>query len=496
MSLKKQLGKSTAWMGLAASGMSVVSFLVFIVISRILSPSEIGLAVFAILVVEVGKVIINAGLTQSIVQRIDWNQEYSSTCFALNVIGGVLFTALIWLVGVPLTREFYSPAAVPVLQALSIIFLIEAVKVVHEGKMRREFLFKTIALRTIVASLISGVVGVTLALNGYGVWALVAQQIVGHVLVSAITLYSANWWPTLMLKYSLVKEALNFSGPLMVAQLINTLSTTIMDFMVGIILGPVALAVFRIAGRSLFILQDIIVRPFEHTALPVLARMKDKIERANATVRLIRLSNFIIVPIFFGASAVASDFIVAAFGVKWQTSGDLMTLLAIGSAPLLIRFQINAALIAEGASRWVMTSTVLTLLLAFTLGYFGIPYGLTYSALTYVAINYGASVISLISFKYVFQASITPVLKAILPSYIASSLMLAACILMKMSLPSDLNSPVRILILCATGGITYIALAAFIFRTETKNFLHEALSLAPAKISPLLIRLQALLKLA
>lgn len=78
MGLKQQLSNSTAWMSLAASSMSLVSFLVFIIISRLLSPAEIGLAAFAILVVEAGKVIINGGISQAIVKRNDWDHQFAS----------------------------------------------------------------------------------------------------------------------------------------------------------------------------------------------------------------------------------------------------------------------------------------------------------------------------------------------------------------------------------------------------------------------------------
>lgn len=495
MNLKRQLSNSTAWMSLAASGMSIVSFLVFIVISRLLSPAEIGLAVFAILVVELGKIIINGGLSQAIVQRSEWDQDYASTCFTLNLISGAIFTALVWFVGVPLTRAFYTPDAVPVLQVLCVIFLIEAIKIVHEGKLRREFQFKLIAVRTVAASIASGVVGVALAFQGYGVWALVAQQITGQLLVSVITLYSAHWWPTLTVKIALARQALGFSAPLMISQLVNALATTLMEFMVGVILGPIQLAIYRIGGRALFILQDIIVRPFEQTSLPALARMTNKSERALATLRIMRLSNFIIVPVFFGVSAVASDFITLVFGEKWQQSGELMCLLALGSAPLLIRFQINAALIAQGASRWVMSTTLLTLLLTFVLGYIAIPYGLRQSALTYVAINYLASLLNIFSFRYIYQSNISAIFKAVLPSYIASGIMLAGCMLIKTNLPDELGEVLRILILCLSGGLIYVLLAALVFRSETKNLLQESLSIAPAKMSWLLVRIQSWLRL-
>lgn len=495
MNLKRQLSSSTAWMSLAASGMSLVSFLVFIIISRILSPNEIGLVVFAILVVEAGKIIVNGGITIAVVQRKEWDHTYASTCFYITLLYGALFTALVFTVGAELTHAFYDPAAVPILQTLSIIFLIEAIKVVHEGKLRREFLFKVLALRSILASSISGVVGVTLALQGYGVWALVAQQLTGQILITLITLISARWWPSFRFSLSLAREALGFSAPMMFASLIYTLCNTLLEFMVGIILGPIALGMYRIAGRALFILQDIIIRPMEQTVLPALARLSEKSACGEATLRIMRMSCFVIVPIFFGTAAVAAEFIELVFGEKWRISGTLMSMLAVGSTPLVVRLQVNAALTAQGQSRWVMFSTFATLLITFLIGYFAIPHGLSYAALGYVAASYVTAILSLLVFYRVFSCKLLAIVNALWPSYLASGIMLGICLLVKEELPVNLPDTLQIILICLTGGIVYLLLGLLVFRQETKNFLQEGLNVAPAKFSPWLLRLQGWLRL-
>ncbi len=489
MGLKQQLGNSTAWMSLAASSMSIVSFLVFIIISRILSPSEIGLAVFAILVVEAGKVILNGGISQAIVKREDWSQVYASTCFFLNIVYALVFIALIWLFGIPVTEHFYDPAAAPILQAMLIIFLLEGVKVVHEGKLRREFSFKAIALRSISASFISGVTGVLMALQGYGVWSLVGQQLSGQILVTVITLVSARWWPSFTFSWSEAKSAMRFSSPLMLAQLINTLCNSVLEFIVGFLLGPAALGTYRIGGRALFILQDIIVRPLEQTALPAFARLQDVTARANSCLRIMRMSSFIIVPIFFGTAAIAPEFIVLVFGDKWRASGELMSLIAIGSAPLLIRFQVNAVLTAQGHTLWVLATTLCLLLVTMLLGYFWVQKGLTFAALAYLVSMYFSALLGLVIFQYHFGCSYTVIMKTIFPSYIASAAMLGICLVVKSHL-RDWPLTIQILSTAATGAFSYLILSLLVFRPEAKNFLQEALSIAPAKISPHLLRIQ------
>jgi O-antigen/teichoic acid export membrane protein len=495
MSLKRQLSSSTAWMSLAASGMSLVSFLVFIIISRILSPNEIGLVVFAILVVEVGKILVNGGITFAIVQRKEWDDLYASTCFYITLCYGLILASLVFFVGVKLARTFYDPAAAPILQVLSVIFIFEAVQVVHEGILRRALRFKVIALRSIVASGISGVVGVTLALYGYGIWALVAQQLTGQFLITLVTLVIARWQPSLHFSLACAREIMHFSTPMVLANFISTLCNTLLEFMVGIILGPIALGIYRIAGRALFILQDIIIRPMEQTIFPTLSRLNEKHARTDASLRIMRMSSFLVVPIFFGTAAVAAEFIELIFGEKWQASGVLMGLLAIGSAPVMIRLQINAAINAQGKPQWVMLSNLTMLCLALVIGYFTIPLGLNYAASAYITINYMMCLISILLFCRVFECRLLTIFHMLWPSYLSSGLMLVVCLLVREKLPAEWPSTLKIIAICTTGGMVYLLLSLLVFRRETKNFLHEGLSIAPAKFSPLLIRLQGWLRL-
>jgi O-antigen/teichoic acid export membrane protein len=496
MNTQQRLGKNTAWMSLAASGMSLVSFLVFIIISRILAAEEIGLVVFAMLVVETGKILINGGLSIGLVQRRDWQSDYSSTCFYLSFVYGLIITGTVLLVGVPLTERFYDPAAAPVLQVLSLIFMLEAIKVVHEGKLRREQKFKVIAMRSIITSIASGIVGVTMAIKGYGIWALVAQQVSGQILITLVTIISAHWRPSWSFSFARAREALTFSAPMMLAQLINTLCNTLVEFMVGIILGPIALGTYRIAGRALFILQDIIIRPLEQTTLPTLARLEEKIARANATLRIMRMSNFVILPIFLGTAAVAPEFIEMVFGEKWRTSGELMSLLAIGSTPLVLRLQVNSALAAEGKSNWVAANMLITLITTITVGYLMIPFGVNYAAIAYIIINYISSAASLIIFYQLFRINLWKLLQALYPSHLAAGVMLLICLLVKQELPHSFAPILAIIIICIVGGISYLAMGLFIFRKETNNFILECLNLLPKKFSPPLLRLQGWLRLS
>src|SRR5690606_30674709 len=156
---------------------------------------------------------------------------------------------------------------------LSAIFFIEGVKAVHEGKLKREFRFRVIALRSVAAGLLSGIVGIYLAINNFGVWALVWQQLINHSVVTLFTLISTRWIPRWCFSFNDCKQLVKFSSPLMVAQVIGNVSSKIFDMLIGIIIGPAALGFFRVGGRVLYILQDIVLKPFEQPALSALSRL-------------------------------------------------------------------------------------------------------------------------------------------------------------------------------------------------------------------------------
>jgi O-antigen/teichoic acid export membrane protein len=193
MNLKKSFGKSTLWMSAAASGNSLISFVIFIILSRLLAPEEIGLVAFALIIVELGKILVNAGLPQAIVRHPEWDEGYAATCFYLNLLLAASVTLLVFFIAAPVIAQYYDARAQLLVQVLSIIFLLEGVKAVHEGKLKREFNFRAIAIRTVGGSLFAGIVGVILAIQGYGVWALVWQQLLNQLVVTLVTLKSARY---------------------------------------------------------------------------------------------------------------------------------------------------------------------------------------------------------------------------------------------------------------------------------------------------------------
>jgi len=495
MSLKNSFGKSGLWMSAAAGANSLLSFVIFIILSRLLAPEEIGLVAFALIVVELGRVFVNAGLSHAIVRHTEWDQDYATTCFYLNVVLALVFIAAIFLAIAPLIAHYYDARAALLLQVLSIIFLLEGAKSVHEGKLKREFNFRAIALRSIIASLLSGIIGVLLAFNGYGVWALVWQQLINQVLITVITWKTAHWLPSLNFSMVHTRSLFSFSTHLTLSQIISNLADKAYEMLIAILLGPAALGFFRVGGRVLFILQEIIIKPFEQALLPALARLDERDARAQATLRVMRMSAYFIFPITFGAAAIGPEFIEFAFTEKWIQSGYVMTLLALGIAPLAMSAQINAALTANGHARAVMTIASIVFIMNCLLGLLFVPYGIAVAAAGFSLRSYLSIYFNLVFFKRVFQVSILRQLGTVAPAFSAALLMLGLVQAAKLLLPQDWALGLRLVLLASFGGAVYIFIMSCVFRAETKQFLHEGAAMAPAKAIPAIHYLQRLLRL-
>ena len=480
-------------MSLAASSNSIVSFVIFIFLSRILSPKDIGLMALALIIVDMGRFVVTGGLTQAIIQKDKWDEIYASTCFYINLAYAIIVSGIIIFIVAPLASTHYDPHSGSVIKLLSIILFAEGLKAISEGKLKRVFAYRAIAYRSMVSGLISGVVGIYLAINNYGVYALVWQQITNHTLVMLITILSAKWLPSLKFSIAQAKIISKFATPLMLAQVIGSFSFNIFEILIGIIIGPLALGFYRVGGRALFILQDMILKPFEYTALSALSRVSGPEAQAQASMRMIRISTYIIFPIFFGAAAISTQFIVFAFGEKWFASGSIMTILALGVAPTVISYNIEAALTACGKSQLVMKISIIGFTINCIVALISIPFGLTIAACGFLLKNYILVLFNLFFFKNTFEKTYVQLFKITVPNLTSSILMFLIVIIFQHQTARFFSGFFEIIIACTIGIFSHIALSLFIFKEETKNFINESSDFIPAKFSPILKTLKKII---
>ncbi len=343
-----KLGAAIGWSYALTAGRVGASTVVTFVLAKLLGPTEFGVVAMALLFLTIAQTVLQQGLVSAIVQREKLTGDHLDAAFAVLIISGLgigLLTAAASPLWALVNRE---PRLTAVCLALAPLVLIQALTVVPEAVLRRELRFKSIAIRTLIAVFASGVAGVALAVAGAGVWALVAQQLVSAVAGLVVLWAVCPWRPRLTRDLKPIRDLWRFSVHSANAGLGLMLSTKADQLFTGLFFGPVAVGIYRLAGRLPDMLVDVTVRSLQQVALPALARLQD--DRRAFAARLTELQHIGAVaglPLLGVLVAVAQP-LIGLLGPQWSGTAIPLQLLCFYGATNVYGVLLGPALQAIG----------------------------------------------------------------------------------------------------------------------------------------------------
>lgn len=473
MSIKAKMFSSSLWSITATGATMVSSFIVFALMARLLRPVDFGLVAFAALYIDLARGLMYGGIPEALIQKKEWDETTASTAFWMNIASGVVFAGAVAAIAAPLAYLYDAPSLTGIFLLLSASLVVDSVRGVHEAKLRREFGYKTLAIRTVVTSVASGVVGVAMAFTGFGVWALVAQRLIAAALQAIVIIRSVRWAPRFVFSRSECTYLFEFGVNMMGAGLLAQLNARVADLVIGVILGPVALAFFRVGSRALNFLVSLTIKPLQTTALSAFSRLKDASAIGSAYLRLTRTTAFVSFPVFLGAAAVAPDFVTVCFGRQWQASGPIMTALALVVAPATLLYFTPPALVALGRTRLILVSNLALLALNAIAALATVGFGV-------VAVAAGQSVrahvtapIALSMLQKGVGLPIGQSLRSIVEPGVAATLMGAIVVIMRLYALDDLSPVLRLTICVILGAIVYACLLLTLARRYTAETVLE-----------------------
>jgi teichuronic acid exporter len=314
---KPGVGSAIGWSYVLTAGRVGATVLVTFVLAKLLGPSEFGVVAMATVFITVAQTILQQGLVSAIVQRDKLTPEHLDAAFGVMVISGVVVcgaAAALSPVWALVNRE---PQLTVVCLSLSPLVLMQALTIVPEAVLRRDLQFRSVALRTLSASVVSGVVGVVLALMGAGVWALVAQSLV-NAFVGLVVLWTVcPWRPSGSFKLGAIRDLWKFSVHSANAGLGSMLSSKADIIFTGLFFGPIATGIYRLAARLPDMLVDVTVRSLQQVALPSLSRLqKDRAEFIRHLTTLQHLGALTGLPLL-GVLVATSGPLVDFLGPQW-----------------------------------------------------------------------------------------------------------------------------------------------------------------------------------
>lgn len=466
MDLASRFRTGVAWAVLGNLGNNFVSFIVFAIVARYVEPQDIGVVAIAVVFMEMGRVFSNAGVPDLIVRQKVWEDGYAMMCFWLNMAGAVIAAAVVVLLVAPVVAEQFAPGITSILNVLALCFIIDSFRVVPESKLRRSLDYKSLAQRGVSANLIAGLVAIVLALQGWGVWALVVQRLAGSLLTTLFTLVAARWVPSGKGTFVDVVPTLGHAVGLVGAGMMKLLSDRLPDLLFAVFLGPIAVGIFKVGARGYEALVQSTIVPMRSVSLSGYAASSRVGSMEKSLLRSLASASLVLCPMFFGAAAISSEFVQIAFGPRWGQSSAIMAILCLAGPSMLLSSLLQAAMSAKKKTQVIFnlsaTNTITTLIVlvvcAPTIGLVGTTIALTVRS--YLGMAYNVAVVA-----PTVGVRVSEIVKAVLPPLAGSVALLAAVLGMQHYMTmAPLQQLLTSLVL---GAAVYFLMMLLFFRGHT-----------------------------
>ena len=258
MNLEKKATKSIFWSFIEKWGGQLISASVFLLLARLLGPDDFGLAALASVFISFMSAFVNQGFVPAIIQKEELSSKHLDTAFWSSLSIGTLMYLMTFTASGLIAKSFGEPELQLVIKWLALVFLIIAFESVQTAILQRNFDFKKLALRSLVATFVSGVIGVIVAFLGYGVWSLVAQQLVNRI-INVIVLWKASpWRPGFNISIKHFRDLSSFGINVMGVNILRFFNQRSDDFLIGFFLGTTALGYYTVAYRLLRLMVNIL----------------------------------------------------------------------------------------------------------------------------------------------------------------------------------------------------------------------------------------------
>lgn len=349
--IKKKVVSSLVWAFLERCGAQGVGLVINIILARLLLPEDYGVLAIMVIFTGLANQFVQSGFGTSLIQNPQVTDEDYSSVLHVSMMITVALYGILWIAA-PVIGSFYkTPGLVWPLRILSLVLFTGSLQSVQTARLRREMDFKSLFYLTLASSISGGVVGVLLAFSGGGIWALVAQQLVGGISTCVVLFIRLRWRPRAVINWSRVGRLFSYGWKLLAASLLNSLYTNLTGLIIGKKYTPTMLAYYdkgqMLPNKLISNINDSI----QNVMLPALAGEQDHRERCKQMMRRsVQVSCFAIFPMMAGLAAVAEPVVTILLTEKWLPCVPFMQLTCLIYASIPISTANLQAIKAMGRS--------------------------------------------------------------------------------------------------------------------------------------------------
>ena len=443
-----------------------VSFLVSLILARLLSPEDYGAVAVVNIFIEIANVLLISGLHSALIQKREITREETSTVFYCGLgLSALLYGAMFF--AAPVIAEMYAlPVLVPVLRIFALRLPVAAIQSVQSAILSRELDFKKFFFSTIGATVVSGVVGIAMALLGYGPWALVAQSLVTTVVGTLILCFTVRWKPTRQFSLKAAKPLLRYGWKVMATDLLGTLFNNLSAMIIGARYTPAELAYYTKGKQLPLLLRGNLYNTVIGVLFPAMSAVNDDVAAVKAVAdRSIGMLSYIVFPLMIGMAAVSENMVLVLLTEKWLGITAFVVIVCLESVISIVPTVSLQTLKATGCSGIMLKLEFIKKPIVLVSTLISMGYGVTAMAWMLPLNTLMDLVVNSVYTKKVLNYGLAEQLRACLPALVLSLVMGGAvCAVGLLELP-----PLSMLVLqVLTGVAAYTGLSA-LFRVEAFN---------------------------
>ena len=329
-SLKNKTVRGVGWSAIDAFLGQGVTFIVGLVLARLLSPDEYGLIGIVTIFTTILAGFVDCGFANSLIRKPKVTEEDYNTMFIVNMVMSFALCGVLYLCAPAIARFFDREQLVILVRVMGALLIFQALAIVQNTNLGRKIDFKTKAKASVVAAIASGVFGIVMALMGCGVWSLVVQQL-SRQLINSVCLWFLNrWWPSWKFSKESLKYMWGFGWKLMFSGLIDRIWAQLYHTVVGKFYSPATLGQYSRSKEYASLFSSNFTAIVSRVSFPVLSQVQeDKDRMINAYRRIIKTTMFVTAIALVFMAAVAEPLVYCLIGPQWHQAATFLPFICL-----------------------------------------------------------------------------------------------------------------------------------------------------------------------
>ncbi len=445
-----------------------VSFIVGLILARLLSPEDYGVLALLTIFITISNVIITGGFGAALVQKKNADQKDFSTIFYFNTALSIVVYICLFFVAPYIAKFYKAPLMIPTFRVLALSVVIGAVNTIQHAYVQKSMRFKNFFFSTIIGTVISAFVGIIMAYKGFGVWALIAQHLTNQIIDTCVLWFTVRWRPTLEFSLERWKGLFSFGWKMLCTSIIGAVYNNIYSLTIGKTYDANTVGYYNRGKQWPNMIIVNIDSSINQVLLPAYSQVQDNKKMLKAMMRrAITTSTYLIIPAMVGLAVVAKPLTIIAIGEKWLPSVPFIRFCCFTFAFWPIHTANLQAIKAVGRSDLFLKMEIIKKIIGITTLIITLPFGIYVMMVGSCFIAVISSIINTFPNKKLFGYSYLEQMKDILPSIIASVIMGAVVLLIGCI---DINIYLMLVVQVLVGVIVYFGVS-YLMKIEALNYI-------------------------